>query len=78
MSFRYVGSFNLFKNLTYTCSYLKFVYLTELRMNVRSSLYTRAVKIHEHEYGEEIYQADEDEYSKTCLTCGYTLTYDKM
>ena len=30
-------------------------------MNVRSSLYTRASKAHEHEYGPEIYNADDDE-----------------
>lgn len=52
--------------------------LSELRMNVRSSLYTRATKTHEHEYGEEVYLPDEDEYSRTCKTCGHSYTYDKM
>ncbi|RXG50923.1 DNA repair protein complementing XP-A cells-like protein [Armadillidium vulgare] len=52
--------------------------MKELRMNVRSSLYTRATKSHEHEYGEEVYHPDEDEYSKTCKTCDYSYRYDKM
>ncbi|XP_068245740.1 DNA repair protein complementing XP-A cells [Palaemon carinicauda] len=52
--------------------------MKELRMNVRSSLYTRATKNHEHEYGEETYLPDEDEYSRTCQTCGHTYTYDKL
>ncbi|ROT67242.1 putative DNA repair protein [Penaeus vannamei] len=52
--------------------------MKELRMNVRSSLYTRATKTHEHEYGEEVYLPDEDEYSRTCKTCGHSYTYDKM
>ncbi|KAB7496086.1 hypothetical protein Anas_09813 [Armadillidium nasatum] len=47
-------------------------------MNVRSSLYTRATKSHEHEYGEEVYHPDEDEYSKTCKTCDYSYRYDKI
>lgn len=52
--------------------------MKELRMNVRSSLYTRASKNHEHEYGEEEYLPDEDEYSRTCKTCGHSYTYDKL
>ncbi|KAK3858184.1 hypothetical protein Pcinc_035611 [Petrolisthes cinctipes] len=52
--------------------------MKELRMNVRSSLYTRATKTHQHEYGEEEYLPDEDEYSRTCLTCGHSYTYDKL
>lgn len=52
--------------------------MKELRMNVRSSLYTRATKSHSHEYGEEVYLPDEDEYSRTCKTCGHSYTYDKL
>ncbi|XP_069184416.1 DNA repair protein complementing XP-A cells isoform X2 [Procambarus clarkii] len=52
--------------------------MKELRMSVRSSLYTRASKTHEHEYGEEVYLSDEDEYSRTCTTCGHSYTYDKL
>ncbi|XP_076047566.1 DNA repair protein complementing XP-A cells homolog Xpac isoform X2 [Oratosquilla oratoria] len=49
--------------------------LKELRMNVRSSLYTRSNKVHEHEYGEEEYLEEEDEYCKTCISCGHQLNY---
>ncbi|KAF2365028.1 XPA protein [Trinorchestia longiramus] len=52
--------------------------MQELRMNVRSSLYTRASKSHEHEYGPEEYIEEDDEYSKTCATCGHSYRYDKM
>ena len=52
--------------------------MKELRMNVRSSLYTRATKSHEHEYGPEVYHEDDDDYSKTCTTCGHCYHYDKM
>lgn len=52
--------------------------MQELRMNVRSSLYTRASKTHEHEYGPEEYDAEADEYSKTCATCNHSYTFDKM
>ncbi|XP_045108337.1 DNA repair protein complementing XP-A cells homolog [Portunus trituberculatus] len=52
--------------------------MKELRMNVRSSLYTRASKTHTHTYGEEVYLPDEDEYQRTCDSCGHSYTYDKM
>uniref|UniRef100_A0A6A7FYS2 DNA repair protein complementing XP-A cells homolog n=1 Tax=Hirondellea gigas TaxID=1518452 RepID=A0A6A7FYS2_9CRUS len=52
--------------------------IMELRMNVRSSLYTRASKRHEHEYGPEEYIAEDDEYSQTCATCGHSYRYDKI
>lgn len=52
--------------------------MLELRMNVRSSLYTRASKSHEHEYGDEEYIEADDEYSRTCSTCGHSYRYDKM
>lgn len=52
--------------------------MKELRMSVRSSLYTRASKTHTHEYGEEMYMPDEDEYTRTCNSCGHSYSYDKM
>jgi DNA-repair protein complementing XP-A cells len=33
---------------------------------------------HEHEYGEESYDAKKDSYSKDCRICKYRLTYEKM
>lgn len=52
--------------------------MQELRMNVRSSIYTRATKSHEHEYGEDVYIEEDDEYSKTCATCGHSYRFDKL
>jgi len=51
--------------------------MQDLRMNVRSSLYTRATKSHVHEWGEEE-ETEDDEFRKTCRTCDYSYTYDKM
>lgn len=50
----------------------------ELRMAVRSSLWRKEIAGHEHVYGEETYNDDDDEYSKTCTTCGHVMTYEKM
>ncbi|XP_068626237.1 DNA repair protein complementing XP-A cells homolog [Battus philenor] len=52
--------------------------LTALRMAVRSSLYDGTHVQHEHTFGEEIYNADNDEYSRTCTECGHMQTYEKM
>ena len=46
-------------------------------MNVRSSLYTRATKSHVHEWGEEE-ETEDDEFRKTCKTCDYSYTYERM
>lgn len=51
----------------------------ELRRKVRSSLYTKKLGGHEHEFGEEEeYDSDKDEYSKKCKTCSHVITYEKM
>ncbi|XP_075267355.1 DNA repair protein complementing XP-A cells [Opisthocomus hoazin] len=49
----------------------------ELRRAVRSSLWKKEARIHEHEYGPEE-NIDEDTYKKTCTVCGHELTYEKM
>ena len=51
---------------------------SELRMSVRSSLWRKDLSGHQHEYGEEVYNEEEDEYSKTCTTCDHVWTYEKM
>ena len=51
--------------------------MKELRKAVRSSLFTKNLDAHTHSYGEESYDEDKDEYSKTC-DCGHVLTYEKM
>jgi len=50
----------------------------ELRKAVRSSLWKKDDGAHQHEFGEETYDEEEDSYSKTCNTCGHTMTYEKM
>ena len=50
----------------------------DLRLAVRSSLGVKQTATHEHQYGEETYDEDEDMYSKTCETCDHTLSYEKM
>jgi len=53
--------------------------LKALRMQVRGSLYKKDISVHQHEYGEEVcVDEDEDQYSKTCMTCGHVSTYEKM
>uniref|UniRef100_A0A667WX36 Xeroderma pigmentosum, complementation group A n=1 Tax=Myripristis murdjan TaxID=586833 RepID=A0A667WX36_9TELE len=51
----------------------------ELRRAVRSSMWTKNTSVHQHQYGpEEVVDAEEDLYKKTCTTCGHELTYEKM
>ncbi|KAH3840518.1 DNA repair protein complementing XP-A cells homolog [Dreissena polymorpha] len=50
----------------------------DLRHAVRSSLLRKDKEVHEHQFGPEQYDEEEDEYSKTCTTCKYVMTYEKM
>eukprot|EP00088_Acartia_fossae_P018359 TRINITY_DN2060_c0_g1_i1.p1 TRINITY_DN2060_c0_g1~~TRINITY_DN2060_c0_g1_i1.p1 ORF type:complete len:339 (-),score=99.78 TRINITY_DN2060_c0_g1_i1:222-1238(-) len=52
--------------------------LKALRMAARSSLYKKDISAHVHEYTDEVYHEDKDEYSQTCATCGHINTYEKM
>ncbi|XP_014780939.1 DNA repair protein complementing XP-A cells homolog [Octopus bimaculoides] len=52
--------------------------MKELRMSVRSNLWQKQTSTHQHSYGEESYDEEEDMYSKTCTTCGNVMTYEKM
>ncbi|XP_059054384.1 DNA repair protein complementing XP-A cells homolog, partial [Achroia grisella] len=53
--------------------------LRELRMDVRSSLYDRSHRAHQHRYGPERRAArDEDSFERACLDCGHVQTYEKM
>lgn len=57
---------------------LSFV-VSELRRAVRSSMWTKNTSAHQHQYGpEEVVDAEEDLYKKTCTTCGHELSYEKM
>merc|ERR1711915_553805 len=52
--------------------------MKELRMKVRSSLYSRDLSTHVHEYQDEVYHEEEDDYSQTCSSCGHINRYEKM
>lgn len=52
--------------------------LKALRMAARSSLYKKDISAHVHQYEDEVYHIDKDEYSQTCATCGHINTYEKM
>ncbi|XP_073977045.1 DNA repair protein complementing XP-A cells homolog Xpac [Rhodnius prolixus] len=54
--------------------------LKALRMAVRSSLYnkTSSSGTHVHEYGEESYNEEEDNYSRTCEKCGFVEMFEKL
>ncbi|XP_064619197.1 DNA repair protein complementing XP-A cells homolog isoform X2 [Lineus longissimus] len=52
--------------------------MKQLRMTVRSSLYKKESAAHEHVYGGEEYDEEEDVYTKTCQSCGHKLSYEKM
>ncbi|VVC86943.1 unnamed protein product [Leptidea sinapis] len=51
--------------------------LRALRMDVRSALYDRSTRAHEHALGEETHDAERDLYCRACA-CGYVQTYEKM
>ncbi|XP_055837876.1 DNA repair protein complementing XP-A cells homolog [Episyrphus balteatus] len=53
--------------------------MKQLRMEVRSSLYTKKLKAaHVHEFGPENYNEEEDTYSHSCVSCEYSESYEKM
>uniref|UniRef100_A0A182WIN9 XPA C-terminal domain-containing protein n=1 Tax=Anopheles minimus TaxID=112268 RepID=A0A182WIN9_9DIPT len=53
--------------------------LKVLRMDVRSSLYDKTVQAHVHSYGDsEVYNEVDDNYTRTCESCGHSETYEKM
>lgn len=50
----------------------------DLRLAVRSSLLKKDSSKHEHDFGPEQYNEVDDMYLKSCKTCKYTTTYEKM
>uniref|UniRef100_A0A915KM78 XPA C-terminal domain-containing protein n=1 Tax=Romanomermis culicivorax TaxID=13658 RepID=A0A915KM78_ROMCU len=51
--------------------------LKQLRQQVRSDLYAKPLKSHEHEYGEEICDTGNTFY-KLCKTCSHKFEYEKL
>ena len=51
---------------------------------MRTSTWRKTPTKHEHEFpadgeeGCEVYNEEDDTWTKTCKTCGYKLTYEKM
>ncbi|CAH1396319.1 unnamed protein product [Nezara viridula] len=53
--------------------------LKALRMEVRSSIFKKTSgPKHEHEFGPENYNEEEDIYYRTCLTCKFVENFEKM
>ena len=47
--------------------------------DLRNSSKPRQIKeAHVHEFGDEMYHEDDDEYSHSCKSCGYTEHYEKL
>ena len=71
----YVKSFSVYQTFLFHL----FFHTTELRRAVRTSTWKKDTSRHEHEFAEEeVYNEETDEWTKTCKTCGYQLTYEKM
>ncbi|XP_046398992.1 DNA repair protein complementing XP-A cells homolog [Ischnura elegans] len=49
-----------------------------LRMNVRSSLYNKTSSNHQHSFGPEEYNEEDDVYTRKCTTCNFEETFEKM
>ncbi|CAA9994141.1 unnamed protein product [Nesidiocoris tenuis] len=53
--------------------------LKKLRMSVRSSLFNKTSgPEHQHDFGDEVYDEEDDSYSRTCKTCDFVDKYEKM
>jgi DNA-repair protein complementing XP-A cells len=53
--------------------------LSELRKAVRSTLYDKTTKKHEHEFGpSKCIDEENDVFTHTCTSCGYEETYEEM
>ena len=61
-----------------------FFQFLELRRAVRTSTWKRDSHRHVHEFpaegepGGEVYDEESDTWTKTCRTCGHSVTYEKM
>jgi DNA-repair protein complementing XP-A cells len=51
--------------------------LSQLRKNVRATLYDKTHKAHVHEYGPSTYNEDTEEYTHSC-ECGFQETYEEL
>ena len=49
-----------------------------LRREMQSTFYKKEIKVHEHDFHNEEYDEEKDEYYKECKTCDHILYYEKM
>ncbi|VDL95665.1 unnamed protein product [Schistocephalus solidus] len=54
------------------------VFSAELRMQTRSSLFSKKSEQHEHSLGAETYDEAKDIYFKTCATCNFRVEFEKL
>nr|VZI48524.1 unnamed protein product [Spirometra erinaceieuropaei] len=52
--------------------------LKTLRMQTRSSLFSKKSEQHEHSFGSETYDEAKDIYFKTCTTCNFVVEFEKL
>ncbi|KAJ3037890.1 hypothetical protein HDV00_001234 [Rhizophlyctis rosea] len=53
--------------------------LNELRKKTRTSTWTRATEVeHQHEYGEEEFDEGNNRYTKSCVSCGFQMSYEAL
>lgn len=56
---------------------LTFINCKALRKEARLGS-RKLVKYHEHEFGEGVYNEEEDNYYKVCKTCDFKVEYEDM
>lgn len=52
--------------------------IKELKVQTRSSLFMKTHTTHEHSFGPEVYDTENDVYVKRCTTCNYETTFEKL
>ncbi|KAG8042199.1 hypothetical protein G9C98_000190 [Cotesia typhae] len=53
--------------------------LKQLRMEVRSSIYNKTKKAsHTHKFGKDMYNEEDDTYTRVCIECNFEETFEKM
>lgn len=52
--------------------------IKDLKVQTRSSLFTKTTATHEHSFGPETYDREKDVYVKRCTECNYTNVFEKL
>lgn len=66
--------------MLFLVAWFSLVCIIELRQAVRTSTWQKDLSKHQHEYDSEneIYDEEEDMYTKKCKTCEHEVKYEKM